>query len=413
MPQQYFLRSSARLTDGLRYPAVAVDETDEGDDPEYWDEGVDIERQVREAIARLCRASNAGARHVKMVPTRPGPLPTAAQLTKMVSGRKIKKADRLARYINSRVSQRLQLQSEVSSRTLVRGSPYIGFRAVGEGPDARIVVPMGHGVGAEVYDGDGRLVVLRAWSPEGPRWGTINGALQRGAEILAAVPPTFKGGKRGDFQAYYFGLHRGSQVTPMMSSFTTKNGELFKQVKTAIEPVRQRVQGIFATNFPDLHARYCAAMDYINDALPGVGAAFYPFACFAFNLGDVMCRPHKDFLNFITGVCLIIPFGDFDHTTSCRLVVQELGLEFEVAAGIPIIIPSAMYTHYNNLLNRMGVRQSFTAWTGGPVIQWVDLKGRAVNELTREEEQEYRDSLTTRIARGLALFPVRDDMSTE
>ncbi|KAI0055134.1 hypothetical protein BV25DRAFT_1784454, partial [Artomyces pyxidatus] len=55
---------------------------------------------------------------------------------------------------------------------------------------------------------------------------------------------------------------------------------------------------------------------------------------------------HKDFLNFVTGLCLIIPFGSFDHTKSCRLVVRELGLEFEVGAGVPILIPSALYTQY-------------------------------------------------------------------
>ncbi|KAI0039262.1 hypothetical protein FA95DRAFT_1504409 [Auriscalpium vulgare] len=260
--------------------------------------------------------------------------------------------------------------------------------------------------GAEVYDADGRLVVLRAWSPDGPTWPKVNEALLKAVNALESTAPTFGGGKRGEFQAYYFGLHRGSQRDPMMSAYTRQHMDVYEGVQKILESVRTHVAGIFATNFPNIYKRYAAALDFVEDAIPDVRAAFYPFACFAFNVGTVVCNPHKDFLNFITGLCLIIPFGKFDHTTCCRLIVRELGVEFEVGAGIPILIPSAMYTHYNTLLTKAGVRQSFTAWTGGPVVQWADLNGRSVSQLSKKEHEQYASSLPMRLAEGLALFPV-------
>ncbi|KAI0054221.1 hypothetical protein BV25DRAFT_1817297, partial [Artomyces pyxidatus] len=72
----------------------------------------------------------------------------------------------------------------------------------------------------------------------------------------------------------------------------------------------------------------------------------------------------------------------------------------------PILIPSALYTQYNTLLQGLGVRQSFTAWMGGPVVQWADLGGRAVSSLSRAEKKAYIASLPKRLAEGLALFPV-------
>lgn len=146
-------------------------------------------------------------------------------------------------------------------------------------------------------------------------------------------------------------------------------------------------------------------MDYVTERRPGTRACFFPWASFSFNLGLVVSRIHKDRLNLLFGLCLIIPFGVFNHQTSCRLVVHELGCEFEVGAGIPIWIPSALYSHYNTILVGMGVRESFVAWTGGPVFQWFDLGGRSVNSLTVSEKQEYLASMPFRIAQGLCRFP--------
>ncbi|KAI0037875.1 hypothetical protein FA95DRAFT_1506397, partial [Auriscalpium vulgare] len=121
------------------------------------------------------------------------------------------------------------------------------------------------------------------------------------------------------------------------------------------------------------------------------------------------CRRHVDFFNLGPGWCMIIPFGDFDHRRDCRLVVEELGMEFEVAAGVPIWIPSATFHHYNTILVSRGVRYSFTAWTSGSLFQWRDLNGRAVNQLSSEERRQYLASLADRLIEGVRMFPLRSE----
>ncbi|KAI0056513.1 hypothetical protein BV25DRAFT_1813952, partial [Artomyces pyxidatus] len=263
--------------------------------------------------------------------------------------------------------------------------------------------------GAAVYDAQGRMFIYRAWSPEGPVWNTINSMLTSARRHLDGVEPTFDSSDRGAFKAYYFGLHRGSQKLPMMSLYHRKHEELVKTLQHELRAVREVISGIFKLNFPSLYHRYCSIADFVAEKLPDCNAAFYPFASFAFNVGRVVTAKHKDHQNLIAGLCMIIPFGTFDYRTCCRFVVVELGLEFEVAAGVPIFIPSAMYTHYNTALAAIGVRESFVAWTGAAVAQWVDLGGRAVNELSKAEKADYLRNLAMCLADGLALFPRAQD----
>lgn len=79
-----------------------------------------------------------------------------------------------------------------------------------------------------MYDADGRLVLYRAWSPKGPVWTSINETLMRVADMLRNIKPTFTNGTRGDFAAYFFSLHRGSQSVRTVSySFTVRVSNLF------------------------------------------------------------------------------------------------------------------------------------------------------------------------------------------
>jgi hypothetical protein len=106
----------------------------------------------------------------------------------------------------------------------------------------------------------------------------------------------------------------------------------------------------------------------------------------------------------------VIPYGSFDWQTDCHLVIEELGLEFEVQAGVPIFFPSALFTHYNTRLISMGMRGSISAWTGASVFQWAELGGRAVSQLTQEEQRAYIRAQKDRLAAGFARFP-RIDVS--
>lgn len=209
-----------------------------------------------------------------------------------------------------------------------------------------------------------------------------------------------------------------------MSAYFRKHQDLAEAAMAKLEPVRRIAEGIWSLShrfrlnthhgylgilkvrYPLLHRRFCEAMDFVEATCPSARACFYPWASFAFNLGTVVSLLHKDLLNLLFGLCLIIPFGKFNHRVSCRLVVKELGCEFEVGAGIPLFIPSALYSHYNTELCDMGFRESFVAWIGGPVFQWADLGGCSLSSLSPAEMAAYLESLPSRIAQGLASFPL-------
>lgn len=162
--------------------------------------------------------------------------------------------------------------------------------------------------------------------------------------------------------------------------------------------------------FPALYSRYKHAVDTISANVEGTEPAFSPFASFCVNIttaGGVVCRAHIDLQNLGPGLCVVIPFGNFDPKRDCKLVVWELGFVFQVAAGQPIFFPSALYTHYNTQLVSMGMRGSIVGWTGASIFQYVDLGCRAVRDLSQDELKEYRAGLKERVQRGFNLFPRR------
>ena len=134
---------------------------------------------------------------------------------------------------------------------------------------------------------------------------------------------------------------------------------------------------------------------------------FGPFACVAVNSPPTICLPHRDSKNVMAGVCCIIPFGHFEPT-SARLVVGEIEVEIEVAAGVPIFIPSAIFTHWNTQLEGLGVRGSVVYWSGASLLQWAQLGYRALKTLSEEEASLWRASAQSRLKEGLDRFPLVD-----
>lgn len=106
---------------------------------------------------------------------------------------------------------------------------------------------------------------------------------------------------------------------------------------------------------------------------------------------------------------MVIPYNLFDPATDCKLVVKELGLIFEIAAGQPLFFPSALYTHYNTILQSMGVRGSIVAWSGASLFQYVDLGCRSVADLSDEEKKMYKAKLREYVQAGFDLFPRFDE----
>ncbi|KAI0041642.1 hypothetical protein FA95DRAFT_1501168 [Auriscalpium vulgare] len=273
----------------------------------------------------------------------------------------------------------------------------------------RLIADARFRVGVKVWDTSQRLIVLRASTPSNkPTNPWINKALMRAASLLCDLPSSFTSNMRGNFKTYWFALHRGSQTDPRLSSYYLKHRAVADEIRMILEGVRQYCASIFKQEAPMLYGRYAEVADWIA-LKTGHRALFYPFASFAINVGEVCCRRHVDFSNLGPGWCMIVPFGNFDHKRDCRLLVEELGLEFEVAAGVPIWLPSATFHHYNSILVTLGVRFSFAAWTSGSLFQWRDLNGRAVNQLTDAERQEYQERLVDILKDGVKMFTVRSE----
>ncbi|KAJ7178472.1 hypothetical protein C8R43DRAFT_871778, partial [Mycena crocata] len=259
-----------------------------------------------------------------------------------------------------------------------------------------------------VYDADGVKVVHRAWLSSNPE---INDACIRAGEIIKRAVAT-KGPKqaRGPFQTFIFSMHRGSCLEPRMSKDVGQQPEIYAMLKEVLDPVRKLVESIMKAEFPQVYERFKAAVDAVAANVPGTEPAFSPFASFCVNFvtkGGVVCKAHIDLQNLGPGLCVVIPFGKFDATKDCKLVVWELGFRFQIAAGQPIFFPSAMYTHYNTILISKGMRGSVVAWTGASIFQYVDLKCRAVSYLNDAELEEYRTGLKDRVMDGFKKFPRR------
>lgn len=166
--------------------------------------------------------------------------------------------------------------------------------------------------------------------------------------------------------------------------------------------------GAFQTAYPSLYAYYAEAYDAIAQKCAEEGSPiqrpFYPFASVGVNCHPTVCVRHRDGKNVVAGVCCIVPFGTFD-SRKARLVLEELNLEVEVAAGVPIFIPSAVFHHWNTALEGAGVRGSVAYWTGSSLFQWHDLGYRALNSFSSQFQNKYSKEAAARVRKGLDRFP--------
>ncbi|KAL6300926.1 hypothetical protein BKA93DRAFT_739538 [Sparassis latifolia] len=265
---------------------------------------------------------------------------------------------------------------------------------------------IGGSMAAYICDSEGRLVIYCSFT--GPATFRANSVAIAAVEYLrqSGIKPTYSGSSRGNFLQYYFTLHRDNQVRPRMSLYYLKHIDVVHELGKLLQPVVALVNGIFKSQFPALYAHYAATLDYVLRQDAGLEALFYPFTSFAFNVGVVVTLPHLDSTNYGPGLCCIMPYGTFDPSQDCRIGIAELGYEIEVGPGVPVFIPSALFTHYNTVLISKGMRGSLVFWTGGSIFQWVELGGQMVSDLSEAEREAYVNGVAARISAALARFPM-------
>lgn len=113
-----------------------------------------------------------------------------------------------------------------------------------------------------------------------------------------------------------------------------------------------------------------------------------PFASYTFNLGDhSTCKAHIDGSNLVTGLCLAIPLGNFDHSKGGHLILHELQMVLELPSGSIVLFPSGMITHENTNIQPHEERQAFTAFSSSSLFQWVDNGFDAVPKCLSQDQR--------------------------
>lgn len=126
---------------------------------------------------------------------------------------------------------------------------------------------------------------------------------------------------------------------------------------------------------PRLHQTYEELINKLQSWKPALRRNFLKsvFCCTTFNFGpQVVCKGHRDHLNWSPGGCAITAGGNYDYRSGGHIVIVELKLIIEFPPGCTVIIPSACYTHGNLPIGKAETRISMTQYTAGGLFHWVD-----------------------------------------
>lgn len=193
---------------------------------------------------------------------------------------------------------------------------------------------------------------------------------------------------------------------------TTRPG-VFEQMTylTVVSPAA------LATWAPRLHQYYKAHDDALRDALPEVEPNFQKsvFSCAAFNFGPIVCtQEHTDCTNCPFGFCAVQALGRFDHTKGGHIVLHDLKRVVEFPAGTTVLFPSAILRHSNTPVRYFETRASFTQFTPGNVLRFVDngfMTQKALKQSTSCETFERKmDEKKDRWRKGLEMWSTLDEL---
>ncbi|KIO21801.1 hypothetical protein M407DRAFT_28614 [Tulasnella calospora MUT 4182] len=294
------------------------------------------------------------------------------------------------------------------SETTSRAVPAL---QTGNAKNPGVVVHAEQLASAKIRDSSGRVIIYRAYGNSGTT--DINLCIVQAVTALeSSTSPEFQAGKhhRGHFPVRNFMIHRSYVQNPRYSKYLERNMEQAVALSRDLKPVIDLIEKIFKANFPSLHEYYRSTLNYVlSHPSCQLTNLWGPFASIAVNSGgSVQAWYHKDGDNLPAGLCVIIPFGLFNHSTSAHLVIDFNGtpIRFELPAGVPFFMPSALLAHYNTCLMGDGeTRGSLVFWTSGKLFQWVDLGGRSVKDLTLEELRAWLGAGQERAQEAFGRFP--------
>ena len=96
------------------------------------------------------------------------------------------------------------------------------------------------------------------------------------------------------------------------------------------------------------------------------------------------------------------------------MILWELKLVIEFPPGSTILIPSSVVTHSNTPIQPGEMRYSFTQYTAGATIRWVDYGFQKVtdffDQLSDQDLEAEKVKALQRLAMGLSLFSKVDEL---
>ncbi|KAJ7857095.1 hypothetical protein B0H14DRAFT_2352389 [Mycena olivaceomarginata] len=273
-----------------------------------------------------------------------------------------------------------------------------------------------------LIDSKGRIFAVLAGQPRDPSYKTSVAAafgaiMQEGT--AARFPAIMRKHRRGLFAVINVGLTfgKGAKVPSwlMPTDYTAMTERLL--ANEHIARMATFASSAFALWAPRLHEYYRTQDTKLRQHLPHLPRIFPHsiFSCAAFNFGPkVWTFRHRDVQNVPFGWCAIQSAGNFDATKGGHLVLWELKLVIEFPAGALILLPSTTITHSNIPVQEGDTRTSFTQFTAGTLMRYVDNGFRTSDELQRQDPQEFarlegeRDS---RWEMGLGLLSTMDELA--
>jgi hypothetical protein len=141
---------------------------------------------------------------------------------------------------------------------------------------------------------------------------------------------------------------------------------------------------VFLKYFPKHFSYYDECLQSVCDITPGCNrpASDLPFAGYTLNVGQqCICRIHVDGCNLAGGLCLVSPYGNFDHKKGGHLILHELNLVLALPPGSMILFPSGLISHQNIPIAVGESRQAFTAYSPSYLFQWVESGYKAVGKM--------------------------------
>ncbi|KAJ7703730.1 hypothetical protein B0H17DRAFT_854693, partial [Mycena rosella] len=247
-----------------------------------------------------------------------------------------------------------------------------------------------------IVDAVSRIIAVLAGQPHSTSWDAdVASAYRHISEegAAAAFPCDLRMHRRGGFVVQNVGIYYGQGARIPTRLRTGIYEPMLDHLlgNPAVERMATFASAAFALWAPRLHQYYREHDNKLHECFPHLCCNFpwSVFSCAAFNFGpSVWTFRHCDVLNPPFGWCAVQCAGEFDATQGRHLVLWDLKLVVEFPAGALILLPSATITHSNIPVAPGQKHISFTQYTAGGLMRFVDNGFRMDTEVEAEDPKE-------------------------